>query len=1182
MLTLAKSLLEEPGLKRLLSGIEAGACPAVISGLSEIHRAHVAAAIRAETMRPIVVICSAEDESDRLARDIGSLTMEQAITINAREYVFHSAEVVSRQIEQRRVASLTALAENRAPIVVMSINGALQRTLPPSKLKEATMVLKVRESYDLSEILDKLVLCGYSRSEQVEGPGQFAVRGGILDFFSPYHEEPVRCEFFGDEIDTMCFFDVSSQRRSGPLDQAKITPVAEMLPSLYHGAGGDGAVGLANEIESHIARFEKRKTTNPTLISNLGLDVERLRNERSFPAADRYMELISPMATALDYLSSETIVLLCEPVRTKERTEGFLKNLAEECVSLLEAGVLESSFIRFAEDWEGFLYKISDFPIIMTDTFATSSYPITPKMSLNIDAKRLPSYGGSLETASADIIHYMKADYRTIILCHDKRRVQRLREYLEERGVTAAIDYAMQELPEYGNCTISEGELTAGMEYSALRLAIITEGQILASSIIQRREHKRSRKSRDKSTRERLQSFTDLAPGDLVVHDQHGIGRFVGFVKMPVDGIKKDYVKIAYAGTDSLYVPATQLDMVAKYIGGEVVEDEDGTTRGVRLTKLGGVEWTKAKSRAKKAAKEMARELIRLYAERQRLKGHAFAPDNVWQTEFEEKFGYQETDDQLKSISEIKFDMEQSIPMDRLLCGDVGYGKTEVALRAVMKCILDGQQAAILVPTTVLAQQHYVTAMRRFAGYPVNIEVLSRFRTPAQIKTALSDIEAGSVDFVIGTHRLLQKDIKFKKLGLLVVDEEQRFGVTHKEKLKELSKQVDVLTLSATPIPRTLNMALSGIRDMSTIEEPPQSRRPVQTYVLEHDWGVVCDAIRRETSRGGQVYYLHNRIENIDRVAARLSEMLPGTSLAIAHGRMDEDSLSEVMERMTAGEIQVLVCTTIIESGIDIPNVNTLIVEDADKLGLAQLHQIRGRVGRSPRRAYAYLTFRRGKALSEIAEKRLAAIREFAEFNSGFKIAMRDLEIRGAGSLLGAEQSGHMISVGYDMYLKLLEEAVLEEKGEKVSSKAECLADLNVSASIPDKYVQSGQQRMDLYRRIALIRSEEDSNEMLTEMIDRYGNPPKEVIALTMIAMMRAEAAKVGITEISQKEGWIQLKLVDFDMESFSKLLALKQYTGRVKVLAGTDPVIALKLEKGSVIVDEAADFIRNYASAKE
>jgi len=725
---------------------------------------------------------------------------------------------------------------------------------------------------------------------------------------------------------------------------------------------------------------------------------------------------------------------------------------------------------------------------------------------------------------------------------------------------------------------VTVGDLSAGMEYPGIKLAVITEGQIVAQVA-----PRRTKRTKYKSNREQLQSFTDLSPGDLVVHDQHGIGRFIGFFKLPVDGVEKEYIKISYAGTDNLYVPATHLDMVAKYIGGadEPVLDEEGNIgrKTIKLSKLGGSDWAKAKNKAKKAAKEMAKELIKLYAARQRVAGHAFAKDTIWQSEFEDKFGYQETDDQLKCVKEIKEDMEKTVPMDRLLCGDVGYGKTEVALRAVMKCILGGYQATILVPTTVLAQQHYVTAMRRFAGYPVNIEVLSRFRTPAQVKRALKDIESGAIDLVIGTHRLIQKDVKFKKLGLLVVDEEQRFGVTHKERLKDIAKQVDVLTLSATPIPRTLNMALSGIRDMSTIEEPPQSRRPVQTYVVEHDWSLLVDAIRREIARGGQVYYLHNRIENIERVTSRLSEMLPGVSLSVAHGRMDEESLSDVMERMTTGEIQVLVCTTIIESGIDIPNVNTLIIEDADKLGLAQLHQIRGRVGRSPRRAYAYLTFRQGKPLSEIAEKRLSAIREFAEFNSGFKIAMRDLEIRGAGSLLGAEQSGHMISVGYDMYLKLLEEAVLEEKGEKQPTKAECPADLNVSAGISEKYVPSEKQRMDIYRRIALIRTQDDCDEMIAELIDRYGDPPPQVIALTSVAMLRSEAALVGIREISQRDGWLRLKLAEFNMESVSKLYALPEYDGRIKVIAGSEPIITLKL-KASSVVDEAVRFVRAYAYA--
>jgi len=1165
MLSLAKSLMENRGFKKLVEGIGAGFCPAVISGLSDIHRAHVAAAVRVTTMRPVVVICSSDDETERLSRDITALTMEQAYSLVVREFTFRSAEGVSRQAEQSRIATLTALCENKAPIVVMSVSAALQRTLTPEQLRSVSLSLKTGSTYNTDELIDNLILCGYSRSEQVEGPGQFASRGGILDFFSPAHEDPVRCEFFGDELDSIGLFDISSQRRIEALNSARIIPVAEVLPSLYEGAGGSGAKGLSAALNEHCLRLEKKRSVNPSLIANLLSDAERLGEGRSFSSSDRYLELISKMSTALNYLSSDTIVLINDPVRVKERAEGYLKMLAVDCVSLLELGVLESSFVRFSEDWEGLLIHLDKYPLIMTDSFLSSAYPVKPKTHLNIDSKRLPSYGGSLETAASEVAHYLEADYRVVLLCQDKRRALRMREYLDERGISSALDSSLYTLPDNKQCIIAQGELSAGMEYPELHLAVVTEGQIIAQVA-----PRRVRKVKEKSNRERLQSFADLSPGEIVVHDQHGIGQFVGFFKLRVDDVDKDYIKIAYAGTDSLYVPSTQLDMVAKYIGA----GEEAAT--AKLSKLGGTEWAKAKTRAKKAAREMAKELIKLYAIRQRTPGFPFPADNLWQSEFEDKFGYQETEDQLSSSLEIKSDMEKPIPMDRLLCGDVGYGKTEVALRAVMKCIMGGYQAAILVPTTVLAEQHYVTSMRRFAGYPVNIEVLSRFKSAAQIKRILRDIKLGSVDFVIGTHRLLQKDIEFNKLGLLVVDEEQRFGVSHKERLKSISNHVDVLTLSATPIPRTLNMALSGIRDMSTIEEPPQSRRPVQTYVIEHDNSILCDAIRREISRGGQVYYLHNRIENIDRVASRLSEMLPGINLAIAHGRMDEDSLSYVMEQMTAGEIQVLVCTTIIESGIDIPNVNTLIVEDADKLGLAQLHQIRGRVGRSPRRAYAYLTFRRGKLLTEIAEKRLSAIKEFAEFNSGFKIAMRDLEIRGAGTLLGAEQSGHMISVGYDMYLKLLEEAVLEEKGEKPQKRVECPADLNVSAGIPETYVPSAGQRMDIYRRIALIRTQEDCDDMISELVDRYGEPPAQVVVLTSVSMLRSEASQLGITEISQKEGWLSLKLTDFNMESVSRLYSLPDYSGRVKVLAGTDPAISLKL-KGGCVVEEAVKFVRSY-----
>nr|MCR5665163.1 transcription-repair coupling factor [Oscillospiraceae bacterium] len=711
------------------------------------------------------------------------------------------------------------------------------------------------------------------------------------------------------------------------------------------------------------------------------------------------------------------------------------------------------------------------------------------------------------------------------------------------------------------------GALSAGVEYPGLRLAVLTDAQLL-----RRREKKTARRALPPG-RLRIDSCADLAPGDYVVHETHGIGRFEGVVPMQTDGVTKDYIKIRYAGTDVLYVPATQLDAVSKYTGA-------GEDKSVRLSKMGGAEWARTRSRAKASAKDMARRLIALYAERQRLPGFAFSPDSEWQREFEENFGYTETEDQLRCTEEIKRDMERPVPMDRLLCGDVGFGKTEVALRAVMKCVLDGKQAAILVPTTVLAQQHYQTAMQRFFGFPVSIAVLSRFRSGSQSAKTLADLASGRCDLVIGTHRLLSKDVRFKDLGLLVVDEEQRFGVTHKERLKELSRGVDVLTLSATPIPRTLNMALSGIRDMSTIDDPPEDRLPVQTFVMEHDWGVIADAIRRELQRGGQVYYLHNRIDDIERTARRVSDLLEGVTVGVAHGQMDKNALAAVMESVSAGQTQVLVCTTIIETGIDIPNVNTLIIEDADRLGLAQLHQIRGRVGRSTRRASAYLTFRRDKVLTEVAEKRLNAIRDFAAFGSGAKIAMRDLEIRGAGNLLGAEQSGHMIDVGYDMYMKLLNEAVLEARGIEVEQRAECSADLAVAASIPESYVPSSGQRMDLYRRIALIRSEEEADDLTDELIDRFGDPPPGVNALILVALLRGEAGRAGVTDIDQKAGFLRFTLKDFRMDKVSALYARPEYKGRLRVEAGSKPRLSLRVKTAARVVEEARRFVADWSGA--
>lgn len=1160
---LIKNLLEEKGIGRLTGAIESGKCPAVLSGASGIQKAYVISALHAKTERPVFVVCSDEAEAERLCGDIEFLTGEPALILGGRDFVFHNAEGVSRQREHNRLSVLRKMAGGFSGVVLASIEGALQRTIPPKKMRSAGMELISGGTYDLDEITKKLVNAGYTRSELVEGAGQFALRGGILDFFSPEYMDPVRCEFFGDELDSMGYFDVKTQRRTKNLEKAEIIPVSETLFELTEG-GKEGFLKELSELKSRAAR---RKNKNEKLISTISADMERVSGGGMLPAADRYMSLIYEKATAMDYLSADSLLIMCEPKSLKERAEGFKWQLNEDVVSCAESGNLDSLNADFVLDYYGFLTAAEEYPVVMLDSFLSGNYPMTVKTLENITSKQLPSYGGSLETAASDILHYIETGYKTLVLCRDKNRAELMKDYLDGKNIRSAFDFELTKMPERGECVIGIGSLSAGTEYPDLRTVIMTEGQIIG-----KRSSERSTKpKRQRTNRERVESYSDLTPGDLVVHEHYGIGRFAGIFKMTVDKAEKDYIKIAFAGTDSLYIPVTQLDMVSKYIG------TGGEDKQIKLSKMGGTDWKRTKSRARAAVKELAKGLVELQFKRMKAKGFAFSPDSVWQTEFEDSFGYEETDDQLRCIREIKADMEKAVPMDRLLCGDVGYGKTEVALRAVMKCILDGKQAAILVPTTVLAQQHFVTASGRFADFPVTIELLSRFRSSQQIKQSIKNIETGTADLVIGTHRLLQKDVVFKDLGLLIVDEEQRFGVAHKEKLKELAVNVDVLTLSATPIPRTLNMALSGLRDMSSIEEPPRDRQPVQTYVIEHDWGMICDAIRREVSRGGQVYYLHNRVDNIERTAAKIREMLGDVSVGIAHGKMDETGLSRIMNRMAEGDIQVLVCTTIIETGIDIPNVNTLIIEDADKMGLSQLHQLRGRVGRSSRRAFSYLTFRKGKVLSEIAEKRLSAIREFAEFNSGFKIAMRDLEIRGAGNVLGAEQSGHITDVGYDMYLKMLEDAVREEKGEKPEIRTECSADMSVSANIPESYVPSSEQRMDLYRRMAAIRTEEDADDIYDELLDRYGDIPRSVNALIRIALMRAEAANAGITEIVQKNGSLMFTLAEFDMERISELYGRTGYKGALKIQAGEVPVIALRIKSGADVIDTAVKLIRDY-----
>ena len=1164
LLILLKSIPEYTALVKSMAANETAA----VTGIGQINRSHMIAGLRRDCKRPMVLIVQDEMAARRLQEELKCFLGETAPILPSRELTLYDTAVVSRAWEQKRLRQLYDLAVGNTDFVIFSWESLSQRTMPKDVLLSAAFTLEVGREYPVDELTARLVAAGYSRCGMVEGPGQFALRGGIIDIFSPASDHPIRAEFFGDELDTMGYFDPATQRRTENIESVVVLPIGETQPMLHP----KGLEGLCKDLNTLISRQRRRKNINEKLIETLTKDLEKYENGLNNPASDRYMALIYPeMATAMDYIPEDAIVAVCDQASIRRSAIARSDEMGMALDSMLQGGLLAGELCDFVSTWDDFCYKLEGRTAAYFDSFGGTSYPEScpPKVLLPMAAKQLPSYAGNMETAASDLKHYQKVEFGSLVLCGSRHRAEILQNLLRDKGISAFLCIPLNVLPRPGQILLCEGTLPFGMEYPFSKIAILTEGQLIAKTEPRRKAAKKT----GATNRQKLNSFTDLTPGDLVVHENYGIGRFLAMEQIKVDGAVKDYVKIAYQGSDTLFVPATQLDMVSKYIGG------GAESENVKLNKIGSDAWQKTKAKARKAAKDMAGELIQLYAARKRQPGYAFAADAPWQKEFEDNFPYPETDDQLRCIADIKKDMETPTPMDRLLCGDVGFGKTEVALRAAMKAVMDGKQVAILVPTTVLAQQHFQTAVARFRGFPVNIDVLSRFRTPQQQRTTVQKLRAGAVDIIIGTHKLLQKTIEFKDLGLLIIDEEQRFGVTHKERLKEISKGVDVLTLSATPIPRTLNMALSGIRDMSTLEEPPADRYPVQTFVMEHNNAILDDAIRREVERGGQVYYLHNRTETIDQVAGALRRRIPGLKVAVAHGQMGEDALGDVMSAMNEGEIQVLVCTTIIETGLDIPNANTLIIENADRFGLSQLHQLRGRVGRSTRHAYAYFTYRPDKNLTEIAEKRLSAIRDFAEFGSGFKIAMRDLEIRGAGNLLGAEQSGHMMSVGYDMYLKLLDEAVLEEQGQ-APKQPECTADINVTANVDKNYVARGEERMDLYRRMAAIRTETDADDLLDEIVDRYGEPPKGVLNLIDIALLRAKARDCGITDIKQKAGDILFTLHNLNFDAVGNLCADADYKARVTFLASAkQPTLRLKLTPKVDSLKQCKAFIARYGS---
>ena len=940
-----------PEYMQLRQAVESNALPAVATGLSGIHKATIINALVQDTNKTALLLAADEAEAQRICQDLTSMGLRSFI-YPTRDFTFRNVESASREYEHQRIQVLSRILKHDCDVVVACMDAALQYTIPPNELEGRMIELKKGQTVSLEQVVQSLVRCGYVRAEQIDGTGQFAVRGGILDFFTPDAPYPVRIEFWGDEIDTIGLFDLESQRRTETVDAIMLAPSVEVLV--------DNPSELADKIEKHASSL--RGKTAPKAKEILQMECDQLRNGRHFHCADKYITMLyDRTATLLDYFSlNDTLVFVSEFHKGKERIRTTQWQWAEDVKEYLEEGVLCRGLDTYSGDWIYIQSQLEKRSTVCLEAFVRGTYEVPVRTLLNITARQLSVWGGSIALLEEDLQAMQSSGLTCIVLGGTEKTASNIATDLKEKGLSVVYMPDMSEIPDKG-VIITTGTLSAGMEFPAAGFGIITHGRHTGKAAAKKRKNKHAQE---------LYSLSELTVGDYIVHASHGIGVFEGIHKINMQGVVKDYIKVRYAKKDTLYVPVTQLDLVSKYIGPR----EDAT---VKLSKLGGQDWQKTKARVRSAVKDMAKELIRLYAQRMQAKGHAFSPDTEWQRDFEAHFEFEETEDQLRCIKEIKHDMELSSPMDRLLCGDVGFGKTEVALRAAFKCVSDSCQCALLVPTTILAWQHYQNISKRMEGFPVRIELLSRFRTPKQQEDILKRLKRGEIDMIVGTHRLVSKDVQFHNLGLLIVDEEQRFGVAQKERLKDSYKNVDVLTLSATPIPRTLNMALSGIRDMSVIEEAPHDRHPVQTYVLEHDQGIICDAIRRELRRGGQAYYLHNNVESIERVAASLQNQIPEAKVGFAHGKMTESELSEIWRKLLEQEIDVLVCTTIIETGVDVPNVNTLIIENADCMGLSQLHQIRGRVGRSSRRAYAYFTFTRNKILTEVAQKRLSAIREF-------------------------------------------------------------------------------------------------------------------------------------------------------------------------------------------------------------
>ena len=1125
--------------KTLSNAVKNGRLSAA-TGLTSVHKANVILALCQQLERKCLLLVGEEQEGQQIVNDINSMG-GKALMYPLRDFNFRDISGKSQEYEHQRLMVLSSILKGDFDVVAACIDAAAQFTIPPEKLSKSSFLLKVGEQVGISELIAVLEASGYERYDQVEGEGQYAVRGGILDLFMPDEKAPIRVEFWDDEVDTINYFDVNTQRRTDYIEEIYISPSTEILITDKN--------ELINKIQKKSRSLRSKNADKARKI--FAEECEQLEQGGVPRSADKFISLVYERQTSLfDYFNKDSLIFVSEHTRVRERMHGYSWQFNEDLKGYFEEGVLCKGLDTFYVGYPDICQHLLESRTVYLDNFASGAYDTKISELVNFTVKHLSLWGGSVKLLAEDLDPFVMNKYTCVILAGTEKAADSLRSELKEKGyqVSEGIDV---KFPAPSTVYVLPGALSAGIEYPQIKFALISQGHVRTTS-------KRIKGVKNKNAKQ-ISSLSELSNGDFVVHSTHGIGQFGGIHKLEIQGIIKDYIKIAYAKGDVLYVPVTQLDLVSKYIG---PREESA----VKLSRLGSGDWQKTTAKVRKAVRDMADELIKLYSERMQVRGFAFSGDNEWQHDFEAKFEYEETEDQLRCIEEIKGDMERVVPMDRLLCGDVGFGKTEVALRAAFKCVTDSKQCVLLAPTTILAWQHYQTVLRRFEGFPINIELLSRFRTPKQQDEVLRKLKTGEVDFVIGTHRLLSKDVEFRDLGLAIIDEEQRFGVAQKEKFKSMFNNVDILTLSATPIPRTLNMAVSGIRDMSVLEEAPLDRKPVQTYVLEHDNEVIAEAIRRELRRGGQVFYLHNKVDTITAKAALIKSRIPEANIAVGHGKMSEQELSEVWRKMLEQEINVLVCTTIIETGVDLPNANTLIIENADCMGLSQLHQLRGRVGRSTRRAYAYFTYTPNKVLTDISSKRLTAIREFTEFGSGYKIAMRDLELRGAGNILGGQQHGHMEDVGYDMYIKLLNEAISQAKGEEPDNpQIDCLVDLQIQAHIPEEYIPSLNQRLGVYRRISDIRNKADAEDVIDELVDRFGDVPSAVMGLVDVALIRNMAAQYGIYEIKQQKEYILLFVNDILSERVGKFLEKNKM--RTLVKASKKPHIVYKMDDGETVL---------------